>query len=60
VSGEEEFTRTERRFGDFERSFTLPETADGDSVSAKYDLGVLAVTIPKKAKPAPRKIEVQH
>ncbi len=60
VAENEERTRGERRFGAFERSFTLPETADVDAVSAKYDLGVLAITIAKKAKPEARKIEIQH
>ena len=37
------------------RSFTLPEAANGDKISAKYDNGILNVEIPKReeAKPKP-------
>ncbi len=55
-----ERTRAERRFGTFERSFMLPENADTDAIDAKYEQGVLTVTIPKKAEAQPRKIEVKH
>lgn len=53
-------TRLERHSGSFKRSFTLPETADAEAVSAKHELGVLAITIPKQAKPEPRRIPVTH
>lgn len=52
--------RVERISGKFSRSFTLPEAANADEISAKYDFGVLTVTVPKQAKPEPRKIEVQY
>lgn len=53
-------TRLERHNGPFTRSFTLPETADAEAISAKHELGVLEITIPKQAKPAPRRIPVRH
>ena len=34
----------------FTRSFTLPETADAENITAKYDNGILYVTIPKMEK----------
>lgn len=49
-SSEEEdknYTRKEYSFSSFERAFTLPENATGD-VSARYEDGVLIVTLPKK------------
>ncbi len=46
-SADENFHRVERVYGSFERSFTLPETAETDKTSAKYDKGVLRVEIPK-------------
>lgn len=49
-SSEEEdknYTRKEYSYSSFERSFALPENATGD-VSAKYEDGVLQVTLPKK------------
>jgi HSP20 family protein len=50
--------RLERRSGKFLRRFTLPESANLDSISAKHTHGVLEVTIPKQAKLQPRRIEV--
>ena len=57
---EENFHRIERRFGSFVRSFTLPQTIDANSISAKYEAGVLAIQLAKKeaAKPKQVKIEV--
>lgn len=58
----EEYTKREFCYKSFSRSFTLPNTADGDKVSAKYEKGILHVEIPKKeeAKPKePKKIEIQ-
>ncbi len=57
---EENFHRIERRFGSFVRSFTLPQTVDANSITAKYDAGVLSVQLGKKeaAKPKQVKIEV--
>jgi HSP20 family protein len=50
--------RLERRNGKFLRRFTLPESANLDSITAKHTHGVLEVTIPKQAKLQPRRIEV--
>jgi HSP20 family protein len=57
---EENFHRIERRFGSFVRSFTLPVTVDTNAISAKYDAGVLTISLAKKeaAKPKQVKIEV--
>jgi HSP20 family protein len=49
----------ERQYGSFTRSFSLPDTADGERVEAKLDAGVLTLTIWKKAEAKPRKIAVQ-
>jgi HSP20 family protein len=48
----------ERQFGSFTRSFSLPDTADGDKVAAKMDAGVLTVTIGKREQAKPRKISL--
>ena len=52
---DERFTRREYSYQSFCRSFTLPEAANGDKISAKYDNGILNVEIPKReeAKPKP-------
>ena len=52
------YRRLERRSGKFLRRFTLPESANLASITAKQTHGVLEVTIPKQAKLQPRRIEV--
>ncbi|MFA6450705.1 MAG: Hsp20/alpha crystallin family protein [bacterium] len=54
------FYRAERRYGSFQRSFSLPETADADAIKASYKNGLLELTIPKieKKTEEARKIEV--
>ena len=57
----EVWTRREFRYNAFSRSFTLPDTVDGNKIVAKYKNGILALAIPKKeeAKPQPvRTIEI--
>lgn len=58
----ERFTKREFSYQSFSRSFTLPNTADGEKIEANYDNGILNICIPKKeeAKPKPsRVIEIQ-
>ncbi|WP_225772891.1 Hsp20/alpha crystallin family protein [Pseudomonas sp. Marseille-Q5115] len=40
---------TERRYGSFERAFTLPKSVDAEGIEATFKHGVLKVTLPKKA-----------
>jgi HSP20 family protein len=54
----EGYRRLERRSGKFLRRFTLPESANLDSITAKHTHGVLEVSIPKQAKLQPRRIDV--
>ena len=51
------FTKREFSYQSFSRSFTLPNTADNEKIGAKYENGILRVSIPKKeeAKPKPPK-----
>jgi HSP20 family protein len=56
------FTRREFSYQSFSRSFTLPETVESEKITAKYENGILNITIPKKeeAKPKPAKqIEIK-
>ena len=53
------FRRVERVSGDFYRRFSLPDTADGQSVKARFTNGVLEVVIPKQAQVLPRRITVE-
>jgi HSP20 family protein len=55
----ESYALFERQFGSFSRSFSLPETADGERVEAKLESGVLTLTITKRAEAKPRKIALQ-
>jgi HSP20 family protein len=57
--GTEQVHRSERTYGTFERSFTLPATVDEHGIKASYDLGVLTVTLPKVEKAKPRQIQVE-
>ncbi|PUE07268.1 stress protein [Limnohabitans sp. T6-5] len=40
--------RSERYFGSVSRSFTLGQTVDQSAASAKYENGILHLTLPKK------------
>jgi HSP20 family protein len=54
--------RREYSFESFERLFSLPETVNGENISATYENGILKIAVPKKEeakkKPA-RNIEVR-
>ncbi len=56
------FVKREFRYHNFSRSFRLPENAvDGDKIAAKYENGILTLTLPKReeVKPKPaRTIEI--
>lgn len=52
--------RNERASGRFFRRFTLPDTVDGEAVSASGKYGVLEVVIPKRPASQPRRIAVTH
>ncbi|MEM9326755.1 MAG: Hsp20/alpha crystallin family protein [Bacteroidota bacterium] len=51
------FVRREFSKSSFRRAFRLPDTVEGDQISAAYEDGVLTLALPKKeeAKPAPAK-----
>ncbi|WAC11125.1 Hsp20/alpha crystallin family protein [Dyadobacter pollutisoli] len=57
----EKYTRKEFKYSSFQRTFTLPNSVDGDKIEASYSEGILSVALPKreeaKEKPA-RAIEV--
>ncbi len=53
------FRRVERIKGEFQRRFSLPETADVQNIKAKFTNGVLEVSIPKQAQVQPHRIMVE-
>jgi len=56
---DEQFHHSERRYGTFSRSFSLPQTVDGSKVTAEYKNGVLTVRIPLREEAKPRQIKVE-
>lgn len=51
--------RVERVHGQFIRSFALPQDVDAQKIDAKFEHGVLAVTLPKKEQEKPRTIQIK-
>lgn len=67
ISGERKFEneennknyhRVESGFGSFSRSFQLPDTIDEDSIFAKYEDGVLNITIAKSEEKVKKQIKI--
>lgn len=50
---------TERVFGSFSRSFSLPSNADVDQIETAFKDGVLSITIPKAEEAKPRVISIR-
>ncbi|MCO6472523.1 MAG: Hsp20/alpha crystallin family protein, partial [Melioribacteraceae bacterium] len=44
---EKEYYRSERSYGAFKRSFTLPEDVDVENVKAKFEDGILSLSMNK-------------
>ena len=47
---EKNYTRKEFNYGSFKRSFSLPEGINEEAIDAKYENGVLNISLPKKEK----------
>lgn len=52
------YLRTERSYGSFSRSFSLPNTVNTDAIKAEYKNGVLTVELPKRAESKPKQVKV--
>ena len=55
----ETWHHVERTYGAFERSFTLTGPVDPAKVTAKFENGVLTVTLPKSEESRPREIRIE-
>jgi len=55
---EKELIAAERPFGVFSRQLVLGDNLDTEHIEARYDGGVLSLTIPVAAQAKPRKIEI--
>jgi len=51
---------SERRFGKFQRAFSLPTGIDADHVEANYEDGILRLFIPKTDSAKPRQIKISN
>lgn len=67
ISGERKFEnkedgknyhRVESHYGSFSRSFYLPDTIDESTIAAKYENGILDITIDKSEDKVKRNIEI--
>jgi HSP20 family protein len=59
---DKKFTRKEYNYSSFSRSFTLPEEINKEKIEAKYEDGVLRISLPRKEeakKPAAKQIAVK-
>jgi HSP20 family protein len=52
------YHRIERSYGDFVRSFAIPQTVDTEKVAADYKNGLLTISLPKKDAAKPRQVKV--
>lgn len=56
---EGESYRSERYFGRFQRSVTLPMAVEGDKIQANYKDGVLSIQVPKSEEAKPKQIQIK-
>ena len=58
---EKNYTLSERSYGEFRRSFSLPDGIDREKISAEFGKGVLTVMLPKTAAAVmePKRIDVK-
>lgn len=51
--------RIERSYGAFNRSFMLPDNINKDSITAKFDNGVLEISLEKKEPEKPKEVQIE-
>ncbi len=56
---DQNYCRSERRYGSFKRSYQLTDQVITDKISAAFKDGVLTVTIPKAEEVKPKEIEIK-
>ncbi len=49
----------ERYYGEFQRTFRLPVEVLADKIEAKFDKGILTITMPKSAKAHKKEIKIK-
>ena len=53
------YHRIERSYGNFTRSFAVPNSFDTEKIAAAFKNGVLSVSLPKKEAAKPRQIKIE-
>ena len=53
------YHRIERSYGNFQRSFSVPNTFDTEKIGAAFKNGVLTVSLAKKEAAKPRQVKVE-
>lgn len=58
---EKDYHLSERRYGAFQRSFSIPDGVDAEKIEAKFEKGVLTVKLPKSevARKSEKKIPIR-
>ena len=55
---QDNFHRVERVYGNFARTFTLPNTVDPEKIEAAYNDGVLKIAMQKREEARPKQIKI--
>ena len=58
VDDTQNYSRVERRYGSFQRRFTLPSEVATDDIKAEYSDGVLTLSIPKAEAAKPTEVSI--
>ena len=58
VDDTQNYSRVERRYGSFQRRFTLPSEVATDNIKAEYSDGVLTLSIPKPEAAKPTEVPI--
>jgi HSP20 family protein len=59
-SKDDSYFKTEKSYGKFSRNFILPQNIKTDAIEAKFNNGVLEITLPKEEKSQTRKIVISE
>src|SRR5579863_5704766 len=54
------YHRIERSYGNFTRSFAVPNSFDTENIGASLKNGVLSVTLPKREAAKPRQVKIEQ
>ena len=55
----ENYHSQELAYGKFSRSFSLPTSVNQDRIQARYEKGILQISLPKKEEHKGRKVEIK-